>query len=244
MAKKTIIGTRLVKKIKFTATIELLSGLHIGGTNTSMAIGGVDNFVVRNPVDMKPYIPGSSLKGKMRSLLELAYGEHNNGGVSDSTATRSGALFGVGAASKDENAHPSRLIVRDAMWIDTDVNFDKTDLYLAESKTEVNIDRITSRANPRTQERVPRGAQFRFEAVLNIFEYKYEQKNDDGSVTHGVEVEDEEQYREDIQKAIELLENDYLGGHGSRGYGHVCFSNLKDETVYEVLKPNADGKEL
>lgn len=227
---KTIIGTRLVKKIKFTATIELLSGLHIGGTNTSMAIGGVDNFVVRNPVDMKPYIPGSSLKGKMRSLLELAYGEHRGGAVSDSTATRSGALFGVGAASRDLNAHPSRLIVRDAMWIDTAVNFDKTDLYLAESKTEVNIDRITSRANPRTQERVPRGAQFRFEAVLSIFENRY--RDDNGQET--VEKESEEQYREDIRKAIALLENDYLGGHGSRGYGHVHFLDLADEVVYRA----------
>lgn len=204
---------KLVKKIKYTATIELLSGLHIGGTNTAMAIGGVDNFIIRNPVDQKPYIPGSSLKGKMRSLLELAYGEHNNGKVSDRPDSRCGALFGVSASSKDSNAHASRILVRDAMWIDTDVNFDKTDLYLAESKTEVNIDRITSKANPRTQERVPRGAQFRFEAVLNIF---------DG--------DNEAQYDADVRKAIALLEDDYLGGHGSRGYGRIKFVDLKKES--------------
>jgi CRISPR-associated protein Csm3 len=204
---------KLVKKIKYTAKIELLSGLHIGGTNTTMSIGGVDNFIIRNPIDLKPYIPGSSLKGKMRSLLELAYGEHENGSVSTDSKSHCGALFGVSASSKDSNAHASRLIVRDAMWIDTDVKFDKTDLYLAESKTEVNIDRITSRANPRTQERVPRGAQFLFEAVLNIF---------DG--------ESEEQYDKDIRKAISLLEDDYLGGHGSRGYGRIRFIDIKTES--------------
>lgn len=200
--------TKLVKKVKYTATIELLSGLHIGGTNTAMAIGGVDNFIVRNPVDQKPYIPGSSLKGKMRSLLELAYGEHKNGNVASNPNTHSGALFGVGAGNDTSRA--SRLIVRDAMWMDTEVNFDKTDLYLTESKTEVNIDRITAKANPRTQERVPRGAKFQFEAVLNIFEG-----------------ENEAQYDADIRKAMKLLEDDYLGGHGSSGYGRIKFVDLK-----------------
>lgn len=204
---------KLIKKIKYTATIELLSGLHIGGTNTAMSIGGVDNFVIRNPIDQKPYIPGSSLKGKMRSLLELAYGEHEQGGVSNNPGSHCGSLFGVSASSKSGDSHASRLIVRDAMWVDTDVNFDKTDLYLTESKTEVNIDRITSRANPRTQERVPQGAQFQFEAVLNIFEG-----------------EDEKQYDADIRKAIALIEDDYLGGHGSRGYGRVKFVGLKVES--------------
>lgn len=201
--------TKLIKKIKYTATIELLSGLHIGGTNTAMAIGGVDNFIIRNPVDQKPYIPGSSLKGKLRSLLELAYSEHKGGKVSDDPNTHCGALFGVSASSQDSDAHASRLIVRDAMWKDCAVNFDKTDLYLTESKTEVNIDRITSKANPRTQERVPRGAQFDFEAIINVYE------NDD-----------EQTFDKDLRKAIALLEDDYLGGHGSRGYGRIRFVNL------------------
>ena len=213
--KTTKIATtmKLIKKIKYTASIELLSGLHIGATNTAMAIGGVDSFVIRNPIDQKPYIPGSSLKGKMRSLLELAYGEHERGGVSNNPNSRCGALFGVSASSKSADSHASRLIVRDAMWIDTNVNFDKTDLYLTESKTEVNIDRLTSKAHLRTQERVPQGAQFMFEAVLNIFEG-----------------ESEEQYDTDIRKAIALLEDDYIGGHGSRGYGRIRFVGLKVES--------------
>lgn len=62
---------KLEKKIVYTGIITLKTGLHIGGTNASLNIGGPDNFVVRNPIDNIPYIPGSSLKGKMRALVEF-----------------------------------------------------------------------------------------------------------------------------------------------------------------------------
>lgn len=201
----------LVKKIKYTAKIELLSGLHIGGTNTSMAIGGVDKFVVRNPIDQKPYIPGSSLKGKMRSLLEIATGTYNEkGGPSADNRTESGSLFGTAAG---DGAQPSRLIVRDAPMSDgQEDKLRNTDLYLTESKTEVSIDRITSRANPRTNEVVPKGVTFDFEAVLNIFS-----------------VDDEKRLRDALLKSKKLLEDDYLGGNGSRGYGHIVFVDWKEE---------------
>lgn len=60
----------LKKKIIFRGKIETLSGLHIGGTEAGMEIGGVNSYIVRNPSDNKPYIPGSSIKGKMRSMLD------------------------------------------------------------------------------------------------------------------------------------------------------------------------------
>mgnify|MGYP001513413193 FL=1 len=82
--------------------------------------------------------------------------------------------------------------------------FDNTDLPYTESKTEVAIDRITAKANPRTFERVPAGAQFKLNMVLNIFEGENEQR-----------------LKETLQLAIRLLQDDYLGGHGSRGYGQV-----------------------
>lgn len=211
-------NSRLIKKIKYTARIELLSGLHIGGTNIAMAIGGPDNFVVRNPIDQKPYIPGSSLKGKMRSLIEIANGEYerrNGGGKiqyasSNNNNTISGHLFGTSAG---DNAQPSRIIVRDALM--TDGQEDKlrnTDLYLTEAKTEVAIDRITANANPRTNERIPKGVTFDFEAILNIFS-----------------TDDEQQLRDSFKKAVNLLADDYLGGHGSRGYGHIRFVDWKEE---------------
>lgn len=200
---------KLKKKIIYTGTIVLKTGLHIGGTNTALNIGGPDKFVVRNPITQLPYIPGSSLKGKMRSLIELAYGETNNGSVTKDPNTKAGKLFGV--ASEIDNGHPSRIIVRDGELKNPE-ELSNTDLLYTESKTEVNINRITAKANPRTFERVPAGARFNLEMVLNVF---------DG--------DDEEELKSTIKKAIELLEDDYLGGNGSRGYGQVVFEEMKEE---------------
>lgn len=194
--------SQLVKKIIYTGKIELKTGLHIGGTNAALNIGGPDKFVVRNPLNNIPYIPGSSLKGKMRSLVEIANGETDNGKPSNNPNGKAGSLFGVSGDS--DNSKPSRLIVRDAE-LDTEASdFSNTDLPYTESKTEVAIDRITAKANPRTFERVPAGAKFKLNMVLNIFEG-----------------ENEKALKSTLAQAIRLLEDDYLGGHGSRGYGQV-----------------------
>lgn len=201
---------KLKKKIIYTGTITLKTGLHIGGTNAALNIGGPDKFVVRNPINNIPYIPGSSLKGKMRSLIELYHGETDNGKPTNDPMSKAGALFGVSGDTKQSK--PSRLLVRDA---ELDVNsrdFSNTDLPYTESKTEVAIDRITAKANPRTFERVPAGAKFNVNMVLNIFEG-----------------EDEVALKTTLQQAIQLLQDDYLGGHGSRGYGQVVFSDLEEE---------------
>lgn len=202
---------KLKKKIIYSGKIELLTGLHIGGTNAALNIGGPDKFVVRNPINNIPYIPGSSLKGKMRALVELAYGETNNGKPTNDVNTRAGALFGT--SGDNESSHPSRIIVRDAELDVDSCNFENTDLPYTESKTEVAINRVTSEAKPRTFERVPAGAKFNFSIVLNIFEG-----------------ENEEELRHTFDKARELLEDDYLGGNGSRGYGQVKFIEIKEET--------------
>ena len=216
----------LKKKIIYTGAVILRTGMHIGGTNAALNIGGPDKFVVRNPLNNIPYIPGSSLKGKMRSLVELREGESINGKPSNDASTKSGSLFGV--SGDNTSSRPSRLIVRDAPMateMDTEEDlaiyglklsdipdFSKTDLPYTESKTEVAIDRVTAKANPRTFERVPAGAQFKLSMVLNIFED-----------------EDEEQLKATLSEAISLLEDDYLGGHGSRGYGHVKINLVKEE---------------
>jgi CRISPR-associated protein Csm3 len=100
-------------------------------------------------------------------------------------------------------------------WIQNRADFSNTDLPYAESKTEVNIDRITAEAHPRTFERVPAGAKFKLDMVLNIFEG-----------------EDENRLEGTLYKAIHLLEDDYLGGNGSRGYGQVSIKI--DKTVKDV----------
>jgi CRISPR-associated protein Csm3 len=193
---------KLVKKVIYTGTITLKTGLHIGGTNASLNIGGPDKFVVRNPINNIPYIPGSSIKGKMRSLVEIANGETNGGKPSNNPESKAGKLFGT--AGDGDDKHPSRLIVRDAELDIHSADFSNTDLPYTESKTEVAIDRVTAKANPRTFERVPAGAKFKLNLVLNVFEG-----------------EDEKALKATIKQAIMLLEDDYLGGHGSRGYGQI-----------------------
>ncbi|HPR59064.1 MAG TPA: type III-A CRISPR-associated RAMP protein Csm3, partial [Bacteroidales bacterium] len=163
----------LIKKIKFEGKIVAKSGLHIGGTNSAMAIGGPDSTVIRNPIDNKPYIPGSSLKGKMRALIEITDGTIDfmqkkipNGPTNVQTNV-SGRLFGT--ANPDDNMQrPSRLIIRDSTLMNDD--FKNTDLPYAESKTEIVVDRVTAKTDLRQLERVPAGAEFRLDMVLNIFD--------------------------------------------------------------------------
>lgn len=207
----------LVKKIKFEGKIVAISGLHIGGTNSAMAIGGPDSTVIRNPVNNKPYIPGSSLKGKMRALIEISDGtieEVNMRDVkysaSQDPSHLSAKLFGTAKDKKPDSQRPSKLIVRDGELLSPDDMFSNTDLPYSESKTEVVIDRITAKAMPRQLERVPAGAEFKLDMVLNIF------KDDN-----------EEELINAVLRGLKLVQDDYLGGSGSRGSGQVEFRDIK-----------------
>lgn len=232
---------KLSKKIFIIGNIKALTGLHIGGNSIGMAIGGADKVVVRNPLTNEPYIPGSSIRGKMRSLLERARGnEHDNpveGGFSlkpgkleamagINSNTLLGQLFGVSAA--ESNKQPTRLLVRDAHLTKISKkqleNAPNTDMPMTEVKTEVNIDRITSAANPRQFERVPAGAEFHFEMILTL-----------------MEGDDETKFLNLLREGLELVKNDSLGGHGSRGYGAVEFSitTLQERTMQHYQKGEA-----
>ncbi|MCB1809931.1 MAG: type III-A CRISPR-associated RAMP protein Csm3 [Gammaproteobacteria bacterium] len=221
------------RKIFISGTLKALTGLHIGGNSVGLSIGGADTVVVRNPLTNEPYIPGSSLRGKMRSLLERFRGEeqsNNNpeGGYSMSRKgealagkkadTQLGKLFGVAA---DDAAEPTRLIVRDALLTNDSScrlrTAPNTDMPMTEVKTEVWIDRITSAANPRQIERVPAGAEFEFELVLTL-----------------LEGDDHKQFLKLVFEGLRLVEADTLGGNGSRGYGQVKF------TVTELAQRLAD----
>ncbi len=213
---------QLKKKIIITGCTKVITGLHIGGSNNALSIGGMDNAVIRNPVDNKPYLPGSSLKGKMRSLLELAYGyvkKKPMGNVvyvgSDDPNYITTKLFG--SASGNDSQRPSRIIVRDGMLTkDSEELLAKTEFLYTEGKTEVVIDRITSAAVPRQLERVPAGAEFTLDIVLNIID-------EDGQT-------DEEELISNLFKSLEMVQDDYLGGSGSRGSGQVAFVI---EEIYE-----------
>ena len=149
----------------------------------------------------------------MRSLIELRDGTiDKKGNVTNDQESNAGALFGTSGAN--DESHPSRIIVRDAELDLSDPHmFDNTDLPYTESKTEVTINRITAKANPRTIERVPAGAKFNMNVVINIFD-----------------TDNEQQLLKTFKDAIALLQDDYLGGNGSRGYGQVEFSEMKYDT--------------
>ena len=208
---------RLISKIKVTAELELLTGLHIGENSDNVEIGGIDSPVIKSPLYRgQPYIPGSSLKGKMRCLLEQMNGSSKVGGCD-----KINNLFGYSLENK-----PSKLIVRDAYMLESSVkeleNCDSLDMPYTESKWENTIDRVKGTAeHPRQIERVPAGVWFHVEFIVNVWD---DDKEEDlvGLLDDGI-------------KALEI---DYLGGNGSRGYGQVKFSPRKIEPVFLKSKSN------
>ncbi|WP_303133513.1 type III-A CRISPR-associated RAMP protein Csm3 [uncultured Olsenella sp.] len=196
-------------KIKITGTIKVKTGLHIGSDGSFSAIGAIDSPVVRDPLTRKPVIPGSTLKGKLRSLLARDKGSLPAKGLDgfkndcDEIKRLFGSTVGEGDA-KGAGIQMSRLQFSDCFLTDKELG------QIFETKFENTIDRLTSVANPRQIERVVRGAEFGMEVIYNV--------------------EDDSQVQEDfenLQLAFHLLENDYLGGGGTRGNGRVAICGLK-----------------
>lgn len=203
------------------AVLRCETGLHIGAGRESVDIGGLDGPIIKHPHTQQPYIPGSSLKGKLRSLLEwtfsvadkLPYGSEPERDYDDHVVLR---LFGT--TSKKWRLGPTRLIARDAFldpaWVKRTL---ERGLNLTEEKTEVVIDRLQGKAaeniGPRTMERVPAGAQFRVELLVREYD------TGDGGAKDRRAIEW-------LVAAMKLLEHDALGGSGSRGYGRVHFEQL------------------
>lgn len=268
-AQKPLLG-----KLTLTSQLSAETGLHIGGGGENLDIGGLDKPVIRDPLTKYPYLPGSSIKGKLRSILERLLNKPLNrkGGSGtwryesddlndgftevekDRFIAYEGArtcqisrLFGSTGGSNfwmpietareeglyEENKNndtseinkqncikinrgrnaPARLIIRDCHLIPESAEKLKqvdTGLYMTEWKFENGIDRVTAAANPRQLERVPAGSKFQFELVYTV--------------------ENKDQVIEDLQNiaiALAILEDDALGGHGSRGYGKVRFKNFQ-----------------
>jgi len=213
--------------------IEVVTGLHVGGSTSIIEIGGKDNPIIKHPITKEPYIPGSSLKGKMRSLLEWKLGKvetqrtsKNYGDVhkwcNDSTCPIC-VIFGTSA--DEAGLGPTRLIIRDAMLDEgyreeMAKNSSWTILDLTEDKYENSINRITARANPRNFERVIAGTRFHFEMSYRVFENGDKGKADEDLFGHVIE-------------GLKLIEKDALGGAGSRGCGQVKFKvKIEDGEEY------------
>lgn len=236
---------KLIGYKKIEGIIEVVTGLHIGGSTSIIEIGGKDNPVIKHPITNEPYIPGSTLKGKMRSLLEMRYnfidnrdkinGEKNNdyGKVHSYRGMNCNrkecpicVIFGTSADNADLG--PTRIIVRDAFleekYKDELVKRPNwTPFGLTEDKWENTINRITASANPRNFERVIPGAKFKFSISYRVFDdVDKENKNID------------EKLFIYVIEGLKLIEKDALGGAGSRGCGQVKFR----------IKVNSEYKEL
>ena len=233
---------KLEKILTIKAQLVCVSGLHIGAGDTEMHIGGIDNTVIRNPLTNRPYIPGSSLKGKMRSLLEWRSGAVQQKPLSRRDYQKSGnseavltilRLFGAGGGDKLDNEQaaivgPTRL----AFW-DCDLNeewvkkVDEANLLTTEAKSENSINRITGVADsPRFTERVIAGAVFDFRLSLKVLDAE------------------KEDFLKVVFAGMHLLEKDSLGGSGSRGYGKIRFDcvtvdGVNQQEAFEKTDPFA-----
>ena len=197
-------------KLEITGMIEVVTGLHIGGSSAFAAIGAVDSSVVKDSLTNTPVIPGSSLKGKMRSLLAKQYNETPAADPNhDAECIRS--LFGSNEKNK---VRTGRLLFSDSMMCNWEDLKKQGLTSRTEIKFENSISRTTAVANPRQIERVIRGSEFPLNLVYEVA--------DGSSVVEDFRL---------IRDGLTLLEYDYLGGSGSRGYGKIRFRDLSVEPV-------------
>lgn len=207
---------------KIEGIIEVVTGLHIGGSTNTIEIGGKDNPVIKHPITKEPYIPGSSLKGKMRSLLEWKLGKidtkpgKNFGEVHQCSEPDCPICLLFGTTAEDSKVGPARLIFRDAVLSEKwkEEMKQKIETWspenVSEEKYENVINRITARAKPRNFERVSSGVEFSFEISYRVFE------GGNNKITN-------KELFERVIEGLRLIEKDALGGAGSRGCGQVKF---------------------
>jgi CRISPR-associated protein Csm3 len=243
---------KLIGKLILSGDLHCETGLHIGAGKGSLEIGGADNPVVKDAFGL-PYIPGSSVRGRLRSLLESALGLTSPAELvylskrrgqevrihqSDRPDDEVCLLFGrspgrmdrvEGEAIESRTGSPSRLAVYDAPLDPASITAqmrENLDDEITEVKSENAIDRITSQANPRTLERVPAGARFKVRMVLDIL------------------CEEDKALVGRLIGGLRLLEDDALGGGGSRGSGRIRFANLavawRGESFYSSGAPEAE----
>ncbi|MGN1317646.1 MAG: type III-A CRISPR-associated RAMP protein Csm3 [Lachnospirales bacterium] len=193
-------------KILIKGEIELLTGLHIGTCGEFAAIGAVDSPVIRDAISQDPIIPGSSLKGKLRCMLANKYNT-NEQKMNKDDCKDIKRIFG-------STSNSSRFIFSDMQIINKD-ELEALNIYThTETKFENNIDRFTGVANPRQIERVIRGCRFGMDIIYNV--------EVEADIINDIKL---------LSEAMKLLQFDYLGGNGSRGYGKIAFRNLSAQEL-------------
>lgn len=202
-------------KIQITGIIEVKTGMHIGGSSAFSAIGAVDSPVIKDIRTELPMLPGSSLKGKMRALLAKEY----NGTVAakpDDDCAQLTRLFG---SAKKGSVKRSRILISDMFLLNERELRERGLQAMTEVKFENSINRATGVANPRQIERAVRGSQFEMDIMYEVEE--------SGELLEDMAV---------LAEGLKLLQYDYLGGNGSRGYGKVTFHDLEACVVVGEVK--------
>ena len=200
-------------KILIQGDLTIKTGMHIGGGSDYAPIGAVDSPFIRDSLTQEPIIPGSSLKGKIRTLLARYRSKKNIVNSIDEDDDVIKRLFG---STRPQTI--SRLQFQDLFISEeTKLLFESidTDTYMGEVKFENTINRVTSVAMPRQIERVPAGTKFAFKLVYTIID------KDEAEEALGI-----------LRKGLELLQLDYLGGHGTRGYGRISIDNVTIQTFF------------
>ena len=241
-----MLGRPRYGKITISGKVILKTGLHIGASKETMEIGGRDSPVIRHPITREPYIPGSSLKGKLRTLFDRKMEKEMDNWKRRNIGTQRNPIMVHVCPNRDEalkcplcrlfgssgdTNSPARLTVRDCHLLNREyLEGAEGGLEFTEWKFENAIDRVTSAANPRQIERVPAGAEFDFEMVYDVENPK-----------------DVEEDLKNLFMLMEMLEDDFLGGHGSRGYGKVefCITRMEAKKVeWYKEKKNEDKHEI
>ena len=200
-------------KILIQGDLTIKTGMHIGGGSDYAPIGAVDSPFIRDSLTQEPIIPGSSLKGKIRNLLARYRSKKNIVNSIDEDDDVIKRLFG---STRPQTI--SRLQFQDLFISEeTKLLFESidTDTYMGEVKFENTINRVTSVAMPRQIERVPAGTKFAFKLVYTLID------KDEAEEDLGI-----------LRKGLELLQLDYLGGHGTRGYGRISIDNVTIQTFF------------
>jgi len=221
----------MIYKFKISGKIKVETGLHIGTGGEYSAIGMVDSPVIKDTLTKRPMIPGSSLKGKIRSLIAM----HKTSGIcevkNDSEEIK--RLFGGTYEQKDESGnvvkktiYSSRLIFSDTVICNDNYSrLNDMDISVTEIKYENTINRITGEANPRQMERVIRGTEFDLNIIYNLSDGEKPMTTEE---RHRIIQNDLDM----LAIGLKLLQLDYLGGSGSRGYGRI---KLDDITIEQLI---------
>ena len=200
-------------KLLITGELEVLTGLHIGASDAYSAIGAIDSPVIRDGLSQKPLIPASSLKGKMRSLLAKAINTDASDLSPNGDDIKIRRLFG-----DSDDLRVGRLVFRDSVLANEAELKAQGASSLTEGKWENSINRKTLVATPRQIERVIPGSKFKLELIYDVLAL-------DEIITD----------MQTIASGFKLLELDYLGGNGSRGYGKIKFNDIKAELALDEI---------